>query len=209
MMLKNKWFRFSLVLFLIPLAAIVLTYNQLPAQIVTHFDINGEPNGYMSKFIGLYGIWLFMLVMHVVCSFMTFKDPKRDNIPDIGIRIIMMICPVICLLVDLVIISYSLGYHFNTVYIMNILVGLLFVVLGNYLPKVKKNYTFGIRTSWALDNDENWNKTNRLGGYCFVIAGMLYIILSVFNYMFLSIGVIVIASLIPVVYSYKLHQEGM
>lgn len=208
-MLKNKWFRFSLVLFLIPLILITMTYNQLPAQIATHFGVNGEPNGYMSKFMGLYGTWLFILVLHVFCSFMTLKDPKRENIPNIGIRIVFMICPVICLLLDLVIIGYSLGYKFNVGIVVNVAVGLLFVILGNYLPKVKRNYTFGIRTSWALDDQENWNKTNRIGGYCFVIAGMLYIVLGMFNYMFIGICVIIIACLIPCVYSYKLYKAGL
>lgn len=208
-MLKNKWFRFSLALFLIPLILITMTYNQLPAQIATHFGINGQPNGYMNKFIGLYGTWLFLLVLHVFCAFMTFKDPKNKNIPDIGMRIVLMICPVMCLLLDLITIGYSLGYKFNVGIIVNIVLGILFIILGNYLPKVKRNYTFGIRTSWALDNDENWNKTNRVGGYCFVIAGMLYVVLGAFNYMFIGIGVIIVACLIPCIYSYKLHKEGL
>lgn len=80
MMLKNKWVKFSLVLFLLPLVCILVTYNKLPAQVATHFDIHGAPDGYMDKFLGLYGLWGFMLVLHIFCAFMTFKDPKKSNI---------------------------------------------------------------------------------------------------------------------------------
>ena len=86
-MLKNKWFKFSLVLFLLPLVCILVTYNKLPAQVATHFDFHGTPDGYMNKFLGLYGVWAFMLLLHIFCAFMTFKDPKKSNIPEVGLRI--------------------------------------------------------------------------------------------------------------------------
>ena len=139
MMLKNKWFKFSLVLFLLPLVCILVTYNKLPAQVATHFDFHGTPDGYMNKFLGLYGVWAFMLLLHIFCTFMTFKDPKKSNIPEVGLRIILMICPVICLMVTLLIITYSLGYRFDMTFIMNIVIGLIFIILGNYLPKIKRN----------------------------------------------------------------------
>lgn len=138
MMLKNKWFKFSLVLFLLPLVCILVTYNKLPAQVATHFDFHGTPDGYMDKFLGLYGVWAFMLLLHIFCTFMTFKDPKKSNIPEVGLRIILMICPVICLMVTLLIITYSLGYRFDMTFIVNIVIGLIFIILGNYLPKKKE-----------------------------------------------------------------------
>ena len=177
-MLKNKWFKFSLVLFLLPLVCILVTYNKLPAQVATHFDFHGTPDGYMDKFLGLYGVWAFMLLLHIFCTFMTFKDPKKSNIPEVGLRIILMICPVICLMVTLLIITYSLGYRFDMTFIVNIVIGFIFIILGNYLPKIKRNYTIGIRTSWALNSDENWSRTHRFSGYVFVLSGMLYIIFS-------------------------------
>ena len=131
MMLKNKWFKFSLVLFLLPLVCILVTYNKLPAQVATHFDFHGTPDGYMNKFLGLYGVWGFMLVLHIFCAFMTFKDPKKSNIPDKGLRIVLMICPLICLMVTLLIITYSLGYRFDMTFIMNIVIGFIFIILGN------------------------------------------------------------------------------
>lgn len=209
MMLKNKWFKFSLVLFLLPLVCILVTYNKLPAQVATHFDFNGTPDGYMDKFLGLYGLWGFMLVLHIFCTFMTFKDPKKSNIPDIGLRIVFMICPVICLMVTLVIITYSLGYRFDISLIVNIVIGLIFIILGNYLPKIKRNYTIGIRTSWALNSDENWSRTHRFSGYVFVVTGMLYIIFSMLGYMYIGLGIVMISGLLCFGYSYNLYRKGI
>ena len=149
-MLKNKWFKFSLVLFLLPLVCILVTYNKLPAQVATHFDFHGTPDGYMNKFLGLYGVWGFMLVLHIFCAFMTFN-----------------------------------------------------------LPKIRRNYTIGIRTSWALNSDENWSRTHRFSGYVFVLSGMLYIIFSLLGYMFIGLGIILISSLLCFGYSYSLYKKGI
>ena len=196
MMLKNKWFKFSLVLFLLPLVCILVTYNKLPAQVATHFDFHGTPDGYMNKFLGLYGVWGFMLLLHIFCTFMTFKDPKKSNIPEVGLRIVLMICPIICLMVTLLIITYSLGYRFDMTFIVNIVIGFIFIILGNYLPKIKRNYTIGIRT-------------HRFSGYVFVLSGMLYIIFSMLGYMFIGLGIILIASLLCFGYSYSLYKKGI
>ena len=175
MMLKNKWFKFSLVLFLLPLVCILVTYNKLPAQVATHFDFHGTPDGYMNKFLGLYGVWAFMLLLHIFCTFMTF----------------------------------SLGYRFDMTFIVNIVIGFIFIILGNYLPKIKRNYTIGIRTSWALNSDENWSRTHRFSGYVFVLSGMLYIIFSMLGYMFIGLGIILISSLLCFGYSYSLYKKGI
>lgn len=150
-----------------------------------------------------------MLVLHIFCAFMTFKDPKKSNIPDIGLRIVLMICPLICLMVTLLIITYSLGYRFDMTFIMNIVIGFIFIILGNYLPKIKRNYTIGIRTSWALNSDENWSRTHRFSGYVFVLSGMLYIIFSMLGYMFIGLGIILISSLLCFGYSYSLYRKGI
>lgn len=175
-MLKNKWFMFSLALFVIPLVLNLVFYNQLPDVVPTHFDVNGQVNGTMPKFMGLFGMLFLCLVIHVFTCFVTVKDPKRNNIPD---------------------------------FMMNILVGVLLIVLGNYLPKVKRNYAVGIKTSWALNSDENWVLSNRVGGYCMVIAGILYIVLGLLGYMIMGIVVILVATIIPCIYSYILFKRGI
>lgn len=56
--------------------------------------------------------------------------------------------------------------------VVPVLIGAMFVVMGNYLPRVRQNYTFGIKTPWTLDDPENWRRTQRFGGVCFVVVGL-------------------------------------
>jgi uncharacterized membrane protein len=89
-------------------------------------------------------------------------------------------------------------------------VGLLFMVMGNVLGKVRKNFFLGIRTPWTLASDEVWAKTHRLGGWCFVIAGILMALMGVImppSAMPWAFGVIVAIALIPVVYSYFAYRR--
>lgn len=208
-MLKNKWFMFSLALFVIPLVLNLVFYNQLPDVVPTHFDVNGQVNGTMPKFMGLFGMLFLCLVIHVFTCFVTVKDPKRNNIPDFMMNILFMICPVVCIVTSMTIIYFGLGYSFDVSFVMNILVGVLLIVLGNYLPKVKRNYAVGIKTSWALNSDENWVLSNRVGGYCMVIAGILYIVLGLLGYVTIGIVVILVATIIPCIYSYILFKRGI
>lgn len=208
-MLKNKWFQFSLALFVIPFALNLIFYNQLPDVVPTHFDMHSQVDGTMPKFVGLFGMLFFCIALHVFACFVTVKDPKRNNIPDFMMNILFMICPVICIVTNMTIIYFGLGYSFDVGFVMNIIVGVLLIVLGNYLPKVKRNYAIGIKTSWALNSDENWALTNRMGGYCFVVAGILYIVLGLLGYMTIGIFVILAAGIIPSIYSYILFKRGV
>ena len=89
-------------------------------------------------------------------------------------------------------------------------VGFLLVVMGNFLGKVRKNFFLGIRTPWTLASDEVWAKTHRLGGWCFVVAGILMATVSFVapvSDMSWVIAVIVAIALIPVVYSYFAYRR--
>lgn len=208
-MLKNKWFVFSVCLFVIPLVVDVMFYNQLPAHIPTHFDVNNQVDGTMSKFVGLFGVFGFCFILHVFCCFMTMKDPKSNNIPSFIMRILFMICPLVCMCVNFISIYYGLGHSMNVGLFINLLVSILIIVLGNYLPKIKRNYVVGIKTSWALNSDENWNRSNRFGGYCMVLAGIFYFISSLFGNMGIGICVLIVACFCPIIYSYLLFKRGI
>ena len=107
-MLKNKWFQFSLALFVIPLVLNLVFYNQLPDVVPTHFDVNGQVDGTMPKFMGLFGMLFLCLAIHVFTCFVTVKDPKRNNIPDFMMNILFMICPFVCIVTNMTIIYFGL-----------------------------------------------------------------------------------------------------
>ncbi len=92
--------------------------------------------------------------------------------------------------------------------IVPIAVGLLFIVLGNYMGKIRKNFFIGIRTPWTLASDEVWARTHRLGGYLFVAAGALMVVMPLVGLG--GVGIVaasLIAALVPVVYSFIAYKR--
>jgi uncharacterized membrane protein len=72
----------------------------------------------------------------------------------------------------------NLGYPVNTTYVGELFVGMILIVIGNYMPKARQNYTIGIRLPWTLANEENWNRTHRIAGYLWLISGILVVALT-------------------------------
>lgn len=212
-MRKNKWFLFSLCLFLIPIGISLVYYSQLPSVVPTHFDMNGQVDGTMPKALGTFGVIVFCVLIHLFVSFVTSKDPKHKNIPDFMFHIIYMICPIICIVVNLMVIFHAIPSSLDVIKISNVsiyvLVSLMMIVLGNYLPKVKRNYTLGIKTPWALNSDENWHRTNRFGGYCMVLSGFLFFVFSMLGQLLVAIILLIGLSIVPMIYSYILYKQGV
>lgn len=94
-----------------------------------------------------------------------------------------------------------------------ILLGVLFVILGNFMPKTKKNYAVGLRTSWSMYNDVTWMKSNRFGAVAMMIAGLLTIVTAIFTESMLAIIMLLVylfaATTIVVIYSYKIYKEEL
>ena len=88
--------------------------------------------------------------------------------------------------------------------------GVLFVLIGNYLPKTKQSYTLGIRLPWTLASEENWNRTHRLGGVLWVLGGLYFIVMSFFPWNLAAFLIpILLMALVPTVYSYLLYRRGI
>lgn len=98
----------------------------------------------------------------------------------------------------------------NMEWFMPALLGAMFIFMGNYLPKVKQNRTLGIKVSWALNNEENWNKTHRLGGKIWVVGGLIMlfsIFLPLTAMVWVMVCVISAMAIIPIVYSYYIYKQ--
>ena len=199
----------SLAIFIVPLIIIIMAYPKLPEVIGTHFDFNGNVNGTMNKFIGTYGMLGFLFVVQCLMVFIVPKDPKYSNVGQ-AMRIFMFYSvPIITTVTLVTIIGVNLGYSVAMNQIVGVLLGGLFIGLGNYLPKTKRNYTVGIKIPWTLDDDDNWNKTHRLGGYCFIIAGLFMIIGSFINQLEICFILLFVLMFVPFVYSYMLYRKKL
>ena len=146
----------------------------LPEQIVSHWGPNGDPDGYTTKFIGAFLIPFIMACLLLLKAVLPKIDPKRNNFEKFKkpYTIVTEILTVFLLLIHVSIILFNLGYQVDMEFIVVLGIGVLFVVLGNYLPKVKHNYSMGVRTAWTLSSETVWAKTHRLAGKVFVVSGL-------------------------------------
>lgn len=195
------------VITLTPMIVGLILWDKLPAEIPTHFNFNNEPDSYSSKAFAVFGLPLFMLAMHIVCIFATKADPKNNNISDKVLTLILYIVPVVSILMSSMIYPTALGKEIAVGTITMIFVGLVFVIIGNYLPKCKQSYTIGIKLPWTLEDSENWAKTHSLAGKLWVICGLVVMATAFLEspYVFLPVALIMV--LVPTAYSYILFKK--
>ena len=208
---KGKLILTSLVTLLPILIGLVL-WNTLPDKLPTHWNAEGVVDGWSSKTFTIFGLPLFLFAIHWVCIFASSADPKNKNYSGKLLNLVFWICPVLSVLVGVLIYGTALGMEFKVDKIMLILMGIMFIIIGNYLPKCKQNYTMGIKLPWTLEDEENWNKTHRMGGKLWVVTGFIVMMCILFptNVMgVVLIAVLFVAAIVPMVYSYLLHRKKM
>jgi uncharacterized membrane protein len=104
--------------------------------------------------------------------------------------------------------AMALGYDLlNVGMLMSLLFGALFVVIGNYMPKCRQNQNLGIRIPWTLADEGNWNATHRLGGWVWMISGVVLLATAFLGIFWILISVLLIAVIVPTVYSYVYYRK--
>ena len=198
------------IIILVPIIIGLILWNKLPDKLPTHWNSAGEVDGWSSKAFAVFGLPGFLFAVHWVCLLASSVDPKKQNIEGKVLNIVFWICPIISVLGAVLIYGTVFGMEIRVEKIMPVLIGILFIVIGNYLPKCKQSYTVGIKLPWTLNDEENWNRTHRLGGKLWVACGVV-VILSMFlpNKFMVAIflSVIAVAVFVPTVYSYLTFRE--
>lgn len=195
---------------LLPVCAGIVLWGQLPERVPTHFDFSGTPDGWSGKAFAVFGIPLFLLAVHWIGAFTVFHDPKSGNVSGKIRALVLWICPAVSLFVAALVYPNALGYSINVTLAGMLLTGVLFVVVGNYLPKCRQNYTVGIKLPWTLADEDNWNRTHRMAGALWVAGGLLMIVDAFvqFGQMYVFIGVTTLLAVVPIVYSAALYVTG-
>lgn len=197
------------IVILAPIVVGLILWDKLPAQMATHFDENGVANGWSSKPLAVIGMPLFLLAVHWFCMAFTSVDPKRQNFSDKVILLVMWLCPVVSIVGNGATYLYALDNSVNTTGIGMLVLGCVFIVVGNYMPKMKQSYTIGIKVPWALNSEENWNRTHRLGGYMYMLGGAIVIISGFIQQFWLIPVALVLMAFVPMVYSFILYKKGI
>lgn len=197
------------VITLLPIVIGLILWRQLPASVAIHFGVDNQPDGYCSKAFAVFGLPVMMLFFHFICIVATNIDPKRKNISKKAFYVVMWICPVISLVVCNTLYVFNLGYKLDIGFVCGLLVGVLYLILGNFIPKVKPNYSIGFRVPWALNDSDNWYHTHRFGGKCMVIGGIAMIVTSPFQNVWILLGLVIVPCILPVIYSYMFYRKTM
>ena len=194
---------------ILPVLIGIICWNRLPDVMATHFGMNNEANGFSSKAFAVFGIPLILLAVLWFGAFVTSHDPKRQNISPKMFSLTVWIAPVTSLVVAAILYPVNLGYALDITFFVELLFGVMFIIIGTYLPKARQNYTIGIRVPWTLANEENWNRTHRLAGSLWIICGILMIIICLTRSASLQwlVGILLITVLVPCIYSYWLHAK--
>lgn len=200
---------FTSIIILVPMVVGLLMWDMLPAEMATHFGENGQPNGWSSKPFAVIGIPLVMLAIHWFCAFFTGVDPKNKNISGKMITLVLWLVPVVAIFGCGSMYLYALDNSINTTTIGMLMLGCMFLVIGNYMPKMKQSYTLGIKLPWTLNSEENWYRTHRIGGYTFMAGGVISIIAAFLQVFWVVFVAILVATIIPIVYSYMLYKKGI
>lgn len=209
MLQKNKkTLIFSSLAILLPLLAGVILWNRLPESVAVHFAADGQANGFSSKAFSVFGMPLIILALHWLCIFATCASPKSEKISSKVMSLVLWICPSISVLMGSIIYAHALNFAFSVPAVCSLFIGFLFIVIGNFLPKCEQNYVIGIKISWTLNSEENWNRTHRFAGRLWVICGII-ILLTAFWDKYWIFGILTaLAVILPFAFSYRLHRKS-
>ncbi len=203
---KGKIIVTSLIV-LLPILAGVYFWKELPDPMATHFNFDNEANGWSPRVFAVFGLPLFLLAVHVICVAATMLDPKRKSISGKMVQMVVLICPICSIFCSIQIYGYALGMDVDGRVLVHLLLGVVLMVIGNYIPKCRHNYTVGIRLPWTLADEENWNSTHHLAGWLYMAAGLVCLANIWLRVDWLSFAVILAASLIPAGYSLLLYMK--
>lgn len=194
---------------LLPILVGVILWNQLPEQLPIHWNAAGDIDGWGSKLFVVCGMPLLLLAFQWLCVFATFSDPKKAGHSGKILHLVFWLIPVMSVMLCVVTYAAAMGKQVRMEVVMPVFMGLLFAIIGNYLPKCKQNYTIGIKIPWTLSSEENWNRTHRFAGWSWVAGGLIIMLTGFFGGFWIFFVITLLMVFAPLIYSYMLHRKGV
>ena len=185
-------------------------WKQLPDSMVSHWGADGVADGSASKAFVVFGMPLLLLGIQWLMLLLEAALQKEKQQNQKIVSIMYGIIPAISLVVHVFIYSIAMGKEWNLFALIPVLIGVLFMYIGNYLPKTTRNRTAGIKLSWTMGNDENWQKTHRLGGKIWFWSGLVIAVSALLPVKYtvaVMIAVILVSVVVPTVYSYTIYKK--
>ena len=185
----------------------------IPEEIAIHFGFNGVADGFGDATTMFLILPLVLLVIHWLCVLLSVKL-DRKNFEENGkvMRMILWLIPAISLVSHGSMLAIATGVTENIHVFFVALIGIMFIVIGNYMPKMRKSITAGIKVKWAYTSDENWFNTHRFAGRIYIAMGFVMLIgmfLSMEWFIGFIIAAILVGGVLPVAYSYKFYKKQL
>lgn len=196
---------------LLPALLGLCLWNQFPEQIAIHFNFNGVADGWANKTFVILGLPLFLTVIQLFSVYMTLNDPKFKNIGGKMLTLTFWCLPILSWICNFSIFAIALGYHLDIEKWISLFVGVLLIIIGNYMTKNHQNYTVGIKLPWTLNSRENWNKTHRLSSKLWILGGILFLLNAFLkiNPLWFFPVIMILTVIVPIIYSFALYKKGI
>lgn len=203
---------FAITLIALTLLSWIIAWSYLPEDVPMHWNAAGEVDGYMSKAGGLIFDVAMMTFIAVILTLSPKIDPKRENYEKFAksYEIMKNVSLLFFFIINIMTLFSSLGYDVPMGEVIAVMIGILFIIIGNYMQRSKQTFFFGLRTPWTLSSEEVWRKTHRLGGRLFMLGGLLIIGTG-----FLPgawkigglVGTVIMITVVPLIYSYIIYKK--
>lgn len=153
-------------------------YANFPERVPVHWNIAGEVDNWGSPLTAAFLFPLIIIVVYLLMLFVPYLDPKKQQYNKFRkvYHIIKLLLVLFCVAIYYLTSFNALGHNLPIGITVPILVGVLFIIVGAYMSKIKQNWFMGIRTPWTLSSQQVWDKSHRFGGKMFMLSGFLMII---------------------------------
>lgn len=209
---------FSMPIFLTQLSVVLLMiivgivfHEALPRQIPAHWNTAGQVDSYMDKTLAVILFPSITLLIVVLFPLLSSIDPRKKNYESFlrPWHIVQMAIVAFFAYLYFVILYLAFNPSASIETFVFVGIGTLFIIIGNYLGKMRQNYFVGIKTPWTLNNEKVWNKTQRIGGWSFLIAGLIVLINGFVQWQLVAsmIFSVALAVVFPIGYSYYAYRR--
>lgn len=186
-------------------------YPYMPEKMASHWDANGSVDGYMPKLWGLFLMPVISAILFLVYMLIPKIDPLKGNIEKFRghFDVFILLLFVFLFYVHMLTMLWNLSYRFNIIQLLAPAFGLIIYYAGIMMENAKQNWFIGVRTPWTLSSEVVWDKTNKLAGKLFKVAGILAAMGLIFpKYaIFLILVPVILAAVYPIIYSYQKYQQ--
>ena len=195
---------------LLPIPVGLALMDRFPDSMAIHFGFNGQADGFADPMTAVFVMPLILLAVQWLLVFVAHIDKSNHDRNEKIQKVVLWVIPILCNLSSFTMYALALGMKFSPSGWMLLFMGVLFAVIGNYMPKTRMNATIGIRIPSTYSSEENWNATHRLAGKLWMAGGILMAALFWIPGMWAVVvlfGILTVMVAVPMVYSIRFQQK--